>query len=220
MLRDMLLRRPRVARPDTLWAVRDISFRVRQGETFGIIGHNGAGKSTLMTLLGGVVQPTRGDVVTTGRMGLLLEVGTGFHPDLTGRENIILNASLHGMSRKQVMRSFDAIVAFSELETFLDTPIRNYSSGMCMRLAFSVAVQMKPDILLVDEVLGVGDRLFQEKCRTWMDEFRAAGRTLILVSHSLDTMRNICDRVVWIDHGALRMEGATDRVIDAYMAAT
>ncbi len=204
--------------PDEFWALENVSFDIAPGEVVGLIGPNGAGKSTSLKLVSRVVQPTRGRVDVYGRVGALLELGAGFHPDLSGRDNVYLNAALLGLSRREVQRQFDAIVAFSELEAFLDTPVKHYSSGMFMRLAFAVNVHVDPEILLVDEVLAVGDNWFQRKCVNRIGEMRRQGVTILFVSHSQDLVRSICDRVLWLDHGRVRADGPADRVTRQYLS--
>jgi lipopolysaccharide transport system ATP-binding protein len=201
----------------TLWAVQDVSFEVMPGESLGIIGRNGSGKSTILKLATGIFRPTSGRVMVRGRLSALLELGAGFHPDLTGRENIFLNASILGMSKAEIERAFDAIVAFSELDQFIDMPVKHYSSGMYMRLGFSVAVHVKPDVLIVDEILAVGDQSFQTKCIDRIFDLKAQGVTIIMVSHNLPTLRSLCTHALWIEHGELLADGPTDEVIDAYL---
>ncbi|MCD6518438.1 MAG: ABC transporter ATP-binding protein [Anaerolineae bacterium] len=200
-----------------LWALRDVSFRVEAGETLGIIGANGSGKSTCLKLLTRILEPTEGKITVKGRVSALLELGAGFHPELTGRENIFLHGSVLGMSRKEMKQRFDDIVAFAELERFIDIPVKFYSSGMYVRLAFATAINVSPDILLVDEVLAVGDQSFQEKCLERIHELKAEGVTIIFVSHSLDAVRNLCDRAIWLDQGILREDGVTDVVVARYL---
>ncbi len=192
---------------EDFWALRDLSLTVRQGETVGILGRNGSGKSTLLKCICGVLQPTSGEVAVRGKLAGLLELGAGFQQDLTGRENIYLNGSLLGMSKREVDKVFDDIVDFSELEEFIDGPVKFYSSGMYVRLGFAVAVNMDPDVLVIDEVLAVGDERFQRKCLDRVDQFQREGRTILLVTHSADTVRSICDRGVVLSHGVLVAEG-------------
>ena len=192
---------------EDFWALREVSLTVRQGETVGILGRNGSGKSTLLKCICGVLQPTSGEVAVRGKLAGLLELGAGFQQDLTGRENIYLNGSLLGMSKREVDKVFDAIVDFSELEEFIDGPVKFYSSGMYVRLGFAVAVNMDPDVLVIDEVLAVGDERFQRKCLNRVDQFQREGRTILLVTHSADTVRSICDRGVVLSHGLLVAEG-------------
>ncbi len=192
---------------DDLWALNDVTFDVEEGQTFGLMGHNGSGKSTLLKLIGGILQPTSGEIVTKGRIAALLELGAGMQPDLTGRENIFLNGSILGLSRKELEKRFDEIVAFSELEDFIDTQVRLYSSGMYVRLGFAVAVNVDPDILLVDEVLAVGDELFQRKCYERVKQFQDEGRTIIVVTHAVDQIRKICTGASVLDHGKLMYTG-------------
>jgi lipopolysaccharide transport system ATP-binding protein len=198
------------------WALRDVSFGVKRGEAFAIIGGNGAGKSTLLKLLTGIMRPTHGTIQVRGRVSALIEVSAGFHPDLTGRENIYLNGAILGMTREEIRRRFDAIVAFSGLEEFMDTPVKRYSSGMYARLGFSVAAHVDPDVLLVDEVLSVGDYLFQRKCVDRMTEVIAAGATVVFVSHNLRAVANLCPRSLLLDHGRVQMIGPTEEVIRTY----
>src|SRR5712691_1204372 len=202
---------------EEFWALRDISFSLKRGDTLGLIGRNGAGKSTLLKVLSRVTVPTTGSFVTNGRLGSLIEIGAGFHPDLTGRENIFLNGSIMGMTRMEVQRKFDQIVAFSEVERFIDTPIKHYSSGMQMRLGFAVAAHTDPDILLIDEILAVGDASFQAKCLNKMAELREQDKTIILVSHNLTNITEHAKTVLWIDHGSVRMIGESEAVVDAYL---
>lgn len=204
---------------DEFWAVRDVSFRVEHGETFGLIGRNGSGKSTLLKTLARIYSPDEGGVVLDGRVSSMLEVGSGFHPELSGRENIFLNGAILGLSRKQIAARFDEIVDFSGVEQFIDQPVKNYSSGMYVRLGFSVAVHTEPDILIVDEILAVGDGAFREKSRKKFLEFTGQGRTVVLVSHSLDEIREMCQRVAWLDGGRLRQLGPTADVVAAYETA-
>ena len=204
-LKERFIHRGDVA--DEFWAVRDLDLDVGRGETVGLIGANGSGKSTTLKLLAGILRPTHGTVSVNGRIASLLELGAGFNGELSGRDNVYLNASLLGLSRKEVERHFDAIVDFSELAPFIDNQVKTYSSGMYVRLGFAVAVHIDPDILLVDEVLAVGDEAFQQKCLAKIDEFQQDGRTILLVSHSLDTVEKICTRSVVLDHGRVRYAG-------------
>ena len=221
-LRDALTRlvsspfRPREAREE-FWALRDVSFDVRWGEIVGVIGRNGAGKTTLLKLLSRITDPTEGSAGIWGRLGSLLEVGTGFHPELTGRENIFLNGAILGMTRAEIRQRFDAIVAFAEVEQFLDTPVKHYSSGMYVRLAFAVAAHLEPDILLVDEVLAVGDAAFQRRSLGKMQEVSRGGRTVILVSHHMGTVQRLCERVILLDGGRIVKDGPSSDVVSAYL---
>src|SRR6202171_4731420 len=190
---------------ETFWALKDVSLEVKEGEVLGLIGRNGAGKTTLLKILSRITKPTTGWAEIHGRVGSLLEVGAGFHPELTGRENTFLSGAILGMSKREIERKFDEIVAFAELEKFIDTPVTHYSSGMYVRLAFAVAAHLEPEILLVDEVLAVGDIRFQRKCMGKMGDVARAGRTVVLVSHNMNQMRRLCNRVVWIDAGNIRM---------------
>ena len=201
---------------ETFLALRDVSFRVRQGERLGIIGRNGAGKTTLLKILSRITEPTGGQVAIRGRVASLLEVGTGFHPELTGRENIYLNGAILGMSKEEISRKFDEIVEFAEVERFLDTPVKRYSSGMYVRLAFAVAAHLEPDILIVDEVLAVGDAPFQKKCMGKMKEAGKEGRTVLFVSHNLTAIRTLCDRAILLEHGNLIADSDPSAVIARY----
>lgn len=203
---------------DELWALRDVSFEVRRGEVIGIIGRNGAGKSTLLKILSRITEPTTGRVTLRGRVASLLEVGTGFHPELTGRENVILNGAILGMSRAEIRRKFDEIVAFAEVEKFLDTPVKHYSSGMYVRLAFAVAAHLEPEILIVDEVLAVGDYSFQRKCLGKMSAVAGSeGRTVLFVSHNLGSVTGLCSRTIWLAHGRINACGQSAAVVADYI---
>lgn len=208
-----------VPEAETLWALKDVSFEVKQGEVVGIIGRNGAGKSTLLKILSRITEPTEGEVRLHGRVGSLLEVGTGFHPELTGRENIYLNGTILGMKRAEIDRKFDEIVAFAEIEKFLDTPVKRYSSGMYVRLAFAVAAHLEPEILVVDEVLAVGDVAFQKKCLGKMGEVAQGGRTVLFVSHNMGAVGQLCSKGILLEHGMKRSIGSIDRVVSQYLAA-
>ncbi|MCP4171703.1 MAG: ABC transporter ATP-binding protein [Fuerstiella sp.] len=201
---------------EEFWALDDVSFDVSPGEVVGIIGRNGAGKSTLLKVLSRITEPTRGQVRLRGRVASLLEVGTGFHPELTGRENIFLNGAILGMSRNEIKRKFDEIVDFAEVERFLDTPVKRYSSGMYVRLAFSVAAHLEPEILVVDEVLAVGDMEFQRKCLGKMSQVASGGRTILFVSHNMNAVERLCTRAVVLDHGTVGYDGPTQDAIMAY----
>lgn len=201
-----------------LWALRDVSFDLAEGDTLGLVGRNGAGKSTLLKILSRITDPSAGFAKIRGRLASLLEVGTGFHPELTGRENIYLNGSILGMRRSEINAHFDEIVAFSEIERFLDTPVKRYSSGMYVRLAFAVASHLNPEVLLVDEVLAVGDAGFQKKCLGKMSEVAGGGRTVIFVSHNMAAVSQLCNRAIWLDKGQLRQAGTPDEVIRSYLA--
>jgi lipopolysaccharide transport system ATP-binding protein len=203
--------------PDTIWALKDASFEVQPGEVVGIIGRNGAGKSTLLKMLARITEPTSGRIELRGRVGSLLEVGTGFHPELTGRENIFLDGAILGMTRREVIRKFDDIVAFAEVEQFLDTPVKHYSSGMYVRLAFAVAAHLEPEILFVDEVLAVGDLAFQKKCLNKMENVAHEGRTILFVSHDLGAISRLCPRTLHLHRGTVRFDGSTDRAIASYV---
>src|SRR5437868_3575357 len=213
------LRRREGSRHQTLWALSGVSLEVRKGELVGIIGHNGAGKSTLLKILSRVTRPTAGQVEIYGRVGSLLEVGTGFHPDLTGRENVYLNGAVLGMKRAEIARKFDEIVAFSELEKFIETPVKFYSSGMYVRLAFSVAAHLEPEILIMDEVLAVGDAAFQQKCLDKMHEIRRQGRTIFFVSHNMPAVTRLCKRAVLLERGRVVADGAPQDVINRYLTS-
>src|SRR5680860_1149318 len=202
---------------DTLWALKNVSFEVEQGEAVGLIGHNGAGKSTLLKVLSRIVEPSTGWADVTGRVGSLLEVGTGFHPELTGRENIFLNGAILGMRREEIRRRFDEIVAFADLERFLDTPVKRYSSGMSVRLAFAVAAHLEPEILLVDEVLAVGDASFQRTSLAKMSEVAKAGSTVIFVSHNLATIQALCRRGILLESGGLVVDAPVEETINQYL---
>ena len=208
--------KPRSSREE-FWALRDISFEVKEGETFGIIGHNGAGKSTLLKILAQVTPPTIGTARMRGRAGALLEVGTGFHPELTGRENVFLNGAILGMRKREIEARFDEIVEFADVAQFIDTPVKRYSSGMQLRLAFSVAAHLEPEILIIDEVLSVGDLAFQRKCLGRMEEAAGAGRTVLFVSHNLSAIRSLCDRAVLLSKGEIVGRGTPGEVIDEYV---
>ena len=198
------------------WALRDVSFEVNKGEVLGIVGNNGAGKSTLLKIISGILKPTEGSVQVFGNVVPMLELGSGFDFDLTGRENIFLNGAILGYSERFLKEKYDEIVAFSELGQFIDVPLRNYSSGMVMRLAFAVATVVNPDILIVDEILAVGDATFQAKSRARMMELMSGGTTVLFVSHSIEQIRGMCDKVIWLDHGHMKMIGDTKTVCDAY----
>lgn len=204
---------------EMFWALKDVSFELRKGEVLGVIGRNGAGKSTLLKILSRITDMTEGAVDLFGRIGSLLEIGTGFHPELTGRENIFLNGAIMGMTQAEVRRKFDAIVDFSEIEKFLDTPVKHYSSGMYTRLAFAVAAHLEPEILIVDEVLAVGDGEFQRKCLGKMGDVARGGRTIIFVSHNLAALNGFCNRAIWLDHGTIRSSGETGSVIHDYVGS-
>jgi lipopolysaccharide transport system ATP-binding protein len=207
-----------VASSEEFWALKNVSFEVQRGEVLGIIGRNGAGKSTLLKIISRITRPTEGSVEITGRIGCLLEVGTGFHPELTGRENIYLNGAILGMKRADIVRKFEEIVVFSEVERFLDTPVKHYSSGMYTRLAFAVAAHLDPEILIVDEVLAVGDAQFQKKCLGKMDEVAHAGRTILFVSHNMNAISRLCRKAIWLDGGRVSRVGDSDEVIKAYLS--
>ncbi len=213
----LLRRRREQLEDDTIWALRDVSFEVRQGELLGVIGANGAGKSTLLKILSRITEPTTGRAEVRGRLGSLLEVGTGFHLELTGRENTFLSGAILGMKREEIARRFDEIVAFAEVERFIDTPVKYYSSGMYLRLAFAVAAHLEPEILLVDEVLAVGDAAFQQKCLGKMDSVARAGRTILFVSHNMLAVQSLCERALWLKQGSVVADGPAANVIADYM---
>lgn len=201
------------------WALRNVNFDIQQGDRVGIIGRNGAGKSTLLKVLSRITEPTTGSIAIKGRIASLLEVGTGFHPELSGRENIFLNGAILGMGRKEIKAKFDEIVDFSEIEQFLDTPVKRYSSGMYVRLAFAVAAHLEPEILIVDEVLAVGDSKFQKKCLGKMGEVSSQGRTILFVSHNTTFVRSLCNKGIWLDKGQVRQTGSTAEVINSYLSS-
>jgi len=208
--------RGRRARYEEFWALKGVDFSVPTGATFGVIGSNGSGKSTLLKCLAGILVPEKGSVTVEGRISALLELGAGFHPELSGRENVYMNGAILGMSRKEITARFDDIVEFAGLEDFIDTPVKNYSSGMFVRLGFAVAANVEPEVLLIDEVLSVGDESFQRRCAEKIDEFRRDGRTIVFVSHGLAQVEQLCEHVAWIDKGDLRMLGGAAEVISAY----
>lgn len=204
---------------EEFWALRNVSFEIKKGEVVGIIGHNGAGKSTLLKVISGILKPADGELEVHGNIVPMLELGSGFDHDLTGRENVFLNGAILGYTEEYLKAKYDEIVAFSELGKFIDVPIRNYSSGMLMRLAFSIATVVQPEILIVDEILAVGDAAFQEKSKARMLELMSGGTTVLFVSHSLEQIREMCDRVIWLEHGNVKMIGPTKEVCDAYQAS-
>lgn len=214
-IKSAVMRR-RISVHEDFWAVSDVSFEIFEGETFGIIGDNGSGKSTLLKCLAKILFPNSGSITMNGRVAALLEVGSGFHPELSGRENIYLNGSILGMSKKELDFKFDEIVAFSGVGEFIDQPVKNYSSGMYVRLGFAVAINVDPEILLVDEVLAVGDEVFQAKCFKKFEEFKESNKTVVIVSHALSTMSEMCDRLAWMDRGVLKAIGKPEEVIAKY----
>jgi len=216
LLRDRLAHALRPASRDRFYALSDVTFTLDHGESMAVVGSNGAGKSTLLNIATSLCDPSSGRVVIDGRVEALLELGSGFHPDLTGAENLRIKASLLGLTRRQVRERFDQIVEFSELAPFIDEPLRTYSSGMWVRLAFSVAINVDPDLLIIDEVLGVGDQNFFNKCLDKIMEFRHAGKSILCVSHALDTLERMCDRGLWLDHGRVVKQGSVGEVLQAY----
>ena len=205
-------------KPDELVsAIDDVSLRVEKGQTFGVIGENGSGKSTLLKLVAGIAKPSRGRVTTVGKVSALIELGAGFHPEITGRENVFINGIMLGLTKKEITAKFDEIVAFAELEDFIDAPVKTYSSGMYMRLGFAIAINVNPDILLIDEVLAVGDAAFVPKCLDRIDDFRRRQKTILFVSHDLTTVEKVCDRVAWLKNGRLLTIGDPKRIVDAYL---
>jgi lipopolysaccharide transport system ATP-binding protein len=217
-LKRTLRLRARAPRARDLWALRDVSLEVRRGEVVGLIGRNGAGKSTLLKILSRITEPTSGFAQIRGRVGSLLEVGTGFHNELTGRENVYLNGAILGMKKREIGAKFDEIVAFSELEPFIDTPVKRYSTGMSVRLAFAVAAHLQPEILLVDEVLAVGDAAFQRKCLGKMGDVAHEGRTVLLVSHNMPAIQGLCTRALLLDSGRVAYEGSANEAVIRYLA--
>jgi ABC-2 type transport system ATP-binding protein len=215
-LKAAIMRRRR-ARYEEFWALRDVSFDIPEGTTFGLIGENGSGKSTLLKCMANILRPDKGNIEVNGKVSALLELGAGFHQELSGRENVYLNGAILGLSKKQITDRFDEIVGFAGLEQFVDTPVKNYSSGMYLRLGFSVAINVEPDVLLIDEILAVGDAEFQQKCAEKFAELRESGKTIVIVSHALETIRNFCDQVALLDHGHVRAIGPSSQVIDDYL---
>jgi len=215
-LKAALLRGGR-ARYDEFWALRDVSLEIEEGTTFGLVGENGSGKSTLLKCIAKILRPDSGRIRTRGKMAALLELGSGFHPELSGRENVFLNGSILGLSKRDLTARFDDIVGFAGLERFIDQPVKNYSSGMYVRLGFSVAINIDPEILLVDEVLAVGDAVFQRRCHEKFADFRRAGKTVVMVSHAAEAMRTMCDQVAWLQDGRIVSQGRPEEVVDTYV---
>ena len=205
---------------ETREVLKDVSLTIKNGEAVALIGINGSGKSTLLKLMTKIIYPTKGEIITNGKLTSLLELGAGFHPDFSGRENIYFNASIFGLTKKQIDSRLEEIIEFSELRDFIDNPVRTYSSGMFMRLAFAVAINVDADILLVDEILSVGDQHFQEKCLNKMKELKAQGKTMVFVTHSLGSARELCDRAVWLNKGRIQLDGYVNEVIDEYLKET
>lgn len=215
-LKSTIMQRSR-GRYEEFWALRDVSFDVKAGTTFALVGQNGSGKSTMLKCLAKILRPESGTIRVDGKVSALLELGAGFHPELSGRENVYLNGSILGLSKRELDDRFDEIVAFAGLERFIDTQVKNYSSGMYVRLGFSIAINVDPDVLLIDEVLAVGDEEFQRKCLERVADLRQAGKTIVVVTHSMQTVRNMCDEAVWLEHGVARAVGRADKVADAYL---
>jgi ABC-type polysaccharide/polyol phosphate transport system ATPase subunit len=216
LLKEALLDMFKPEKTEVFWVLRDISFNVRKGETLGIIGTNGSGKSTILKLIAGVMDPDEGRVTTFGRIAPLIELGAGFHPELSGRENIFLNGSILGLRRGEIEKQYNNIVDFAGLEDFIDTPVKHYSSGMYMRLGFSIAVHTDPEILLVDEILAVGDTAFQEKCLKKMEEFKKTGVTIVFVGHNLAVVKKFCDRVIYLEDAQVKGDGEPGGIIEMY----
>lgn len=216
-IKELITRRGRDRSKDHFWALRDVSFEIPEGSMFALVGHNGSGKSTLLRCVAGIYRPDGGSVTVDGRISTLLELGAGFHPDLSGRENVYLNATILGMTKKQIDREFDAIVHFAGVEQFIDSPVKVYSSGMYVRLGFSVAVHVKPEILIIDEVIAVGDEAFQRKCFDHLYGLRKQGTTIVVVTHGLGLVETMCDGAAWLDHGVLQMVGDAGPVANAYL---
>jgi ABC-type polysaccharide/polyol phosphate transport system ATPase subunit len=216
-LQEIFVQRRLRGERESFWALRDVSLDIQASERVALIGSNGSGKSTALKLISRVINPTNGQLTTKGRVAGLLELGTGFHPDLTGRENIFLNGSILGISRRDIQRQLDAIIDFADIGPFIDVQVRNYSSGMIVRLGFAITTLLQPDILLIDEVLAVGDQNFQRKCMERLEELREAGVTLVFVSHSMDQVRRLCQRAIWIDHGEVQADGDSEEVAGAYL---
>ena len=204
---------------EELWALKDVNLIIKKGETAGIIGVNGSGKSTLLKLIAKILYPTTGEIITKGKIATLIELGAGFHPDLTGKENVYLNGAILRMTRKEIDEKFNDIVKFAELEKFIDIPLRNYSSGMKMRLGFSIAVHVNPDILLIDEVLAVGDEGFRKKCYERIKEFQEQNKTILYVSHNLESVKNICNWTIWLDKGKIIKQGNSNEVVNDYLSS-
>ena len=202
---------------DSRTVLKNINLNIKKGETVALIGTNGSGKSTLLKLMKKIIYPTKGSLITNGKLTSLLELGAGFHPDFTGRENIYFNASIFGLTKEEIERRVDEIIEFSELGDFIDSPVRTYSSGMYMRLAFSVAINVDADILLIDEILAVGDQHFQDKCFAKLEELKESDKTIVIVTHSLDQVRKLCTRAIWIYNGEVRLDGKPDKVVDEYL---
>ena len=219
-LKERMLFFARNKRREKREVLKDINLDIKKGETVALIGVNGSGKSTLLKLMTQIIFPNKGTIETRGKLTSLLELGAGFHPDFSGRENIYFNSSIFGLTRKEIDERLDQIIEFSELQDFIDNPVRTYSSGMYMRLAFSVAINVDADILLIDEILSVGDQHFQEKCFNKMRELKKEGKTMVFVTHSMDSVKNLCDRAVWLSDGVVRLDGNTDEVVDAYLKET
>ena len=219
-LKERMLFFTRNKRREKREVLKDINLDIKKGETVALIGVNGSGKSTLLKLMTQIIFPNKGTIETKGKLTSLLELGAGFHPDFSGRENIYFNSSIFGLTRKEIDARLDQIIEFSELQDFIDNPVRTYSSGMYMRLAFSVAINVDADILLIDEILSVGDQHFQEKCFNKMRELKKEGKTMVFVTHSMDSVRNLCDRAVWLYDGRVRMDGNTDEVVNEYLKVT
>ncbi len=219
-LKERMLFFARNKRKEKREVLKDINLDIKKGETVALIGVNGSGKSTLLKLMTQIIFPNKGTIETRGKLTSLLELGAGFHPDFSGRENIYFNSSIFGLTRKEIDERLDQIIEFSELQDFIDNPVRTYSSGMYMRLAFSVAINVDADILLIDEILSVGDQHFQEKCFNKMRELKKEGKTMVFVTHSMDSVKKLCDRAVWLSDGVVRLDGNTDEVVDAYLKET
>ena len=219
-LKERMLFFKRNKRREKREILNDINLEIKKGETVALIGVNGSGKSTLLKLMTQIIFPNKGTIETKGKLTSLLELGAGFHPDFSGRENIYFNSSIFGLTKKEIDERLEQIIEFSELKDFIDNPVRTYSSGMYMRLAFSVAINVDTDILLIDEILSVGDQHFQEKCFNKMRELKKEGKTMVFVTHSMDSVRNLCDRAVWLYEGKVKMDGNTDEVINEYLKVT
>jgi lipopolysaccharide transport system ATP-binding protein len=217
-LKEKLTRRSRGSRTEDFWALRDVSLEIPRGTTYGLIGHNGSGKSTLLKLIAGIHRPTQGTITANGRVSAMLELGAGFHPELSGRENVFFNGSILGLSRREITARLDDIIEFSGIGDFIDVPVKVYSSGMYVRLGFSIAANLDPELLIIDEIVAVGDEEFQRRCFDRLYELRRKGTTIVFVSHSLALIQTLCDRVAWLEHGNLRAEGPAFEVVDKYVA--